>query len=180
MKLSSPLAPGRISAALALAVMVAAGGAVAQTAPVEAQQGTAAPVAPPETPVVTVEPQPEAPAGAADPAPVPEANAQPEPVAAPAPADVAPEGTPAVAPPAAQGVEPAAEDPASVAEPATEPQVTDGDGTAPDASSSTGWTGGTGGSLIGTNPQGAVGESVTWQPPTARGLDLQGVPDPVN
>ena len=35
-------------------------------------------------------------------------------------------------------------------------------------------TGGTGGSQIGTNTAGAVPESKTWQPPTARGLDLNG------
>ena len=64
------------------------------------------------------------------------------------------------------------------AEPAT-PPGNDGDGTAPGASGSTGWTGGTGGAMIGTNPSGAVGVSKTWQPPTARGLDLMGVPDAV-
>lgn len=64
------------------------------------------------------------------------------------------------------------------AEPAT-PPGTAGDGTAPGASGSTGWTGGTGGAMIGTNPSGAVGVSKTWQPPTARGLDLMGAPDAV-
>ncbi|HRO15359.1 MAG TPA: hypothetical protein PLL33_10000 [Paracoccus sp. (in: a-proteobacteria)] len=48
------------------------------------------------------------------------------------------------------------------------------DGTAPGNSGSTGFTGGLGGSMIGTNPSGAVPESRTWQPPTARGLDLRG------
>ncbi|PZO67451.1 MAG: hypothetical protein DI498_03765 [Paracoccus denitrificans] len=63
----------------------------------------------------------------------------------------------------------------SVATAATPPTAADaGDGTAPANSGSTGWTGGTGGSVIGTNPAGAVPESKTWQPPTARGLDLQG------
>ena len=38
----------------------------------------------------------------------------------------------------------------------------------------TGWSGGTGGSQLGTNIQGAVESSPTWQPPTARGLDLAG------
>lgn len=66
---------------------------------------------------------------------------------------------------------------ASVAEPATEPQPGQ-EGTAPGNAGSTGWTGGLGGSTIGTNPAGAVAESKTWQPPTARGLDLQGAPDP--
>jgi hypothetical protein len=58
----------------------------------------------------------------------------------------------------------------SRAEAAT-PPARNGDGTAPGAAGSTGWSGGTGGSHIGTNTQGAVRESRTWQPPTARGLD---------
>lgn len=63
------------------------------------------------------------------------------------------------------------------AEAATEPQPGQ-DGTAPGNSGSSGWTGGTGGSTIGTNAQGAVATSKTWQPPTARGLDLAGRPEP--
>ena len=43
---------------------------------------------------------------------------------------------------------------------------------AADQAGSTGWTGGTGGAHIGTSPQGATEDSKTWQPPTARGLDL--------
>lgn len=58
------------------------------------------------------------------------------------------------------------------AEPATAPNRAAADGTSPGNSGSTGWTGGTGGAYIGTNPQGATQHSPTWQPPTARGLDL--------
>jgi hypothetical protein len=62
-----------------------------------------------------------------------------------------------------------------VAEAATPPEA--GDATAP-GNAATGWSGGLGGSQTGTNPQGAVAESKTWQPPTARGLDLVGAPEP--
>ncbi|MCQ0971400.1 hypothetical protein MLD63_13310 [Paracoccus sp. TK19116] len=65
-------------------------------------------------------------------------------------------------------------DAAATAEPATAP-VPSPDGT---VAGNSGWTGGTGGSLIGTNPQGAVSRSKTWHAPTARGLDLKGVPEP--
>lgn len=61
---------------------------------------------------------------------------------------------------------------AGKAEPATPPDTASADGTAPGNAGSTGWTGGTGGVQIGTNPQGATEHSQTWQPPTARGLDL--------
>lgn len=61
---------------------------------------------------------------------------------------------------------------ANKAEAATPPDRQSADGTAPGNSGSTGWTGGTGGAHVGTNPQGALPESKTWQPPTARGLDL--------
>ena len=67
---------------------------------------------------------------------------------------------------------------AGKAEPATAPDRASGDGTAPGNSGSTGWTGGTGGAHIGTNPQGATEPSTTWQPPTARGLDLAMAPEP--
>ena len=88
-------------------------------------------------------------------------------------------GTPAVEPEAQQesaeaatGNAPAA----GVAEPATPPSSQQAagsvNGTEPAAAGSTGWTGGTGGSMIGTNPSGAVGVSKSWQPPTARGIDL--------
>lgn len=60
---------------------------------------------------------------------------------------------------------------ASRAEAATPPDRQSGDGTAPGNIGSTGWSGGTGGSHMGTNPQGATQHSSTWQPPTARGLD---------
>jgi hypothetical protein len=66
----------------------------------------------------------------------------------------------------------------SQAEPATIPDASE-DGTAAENSGTTGWSGGTGGSQLGTNSQGAVSASPTWQPPTARGLDLQGQPEPV-
>ncbi|WP_411840267.1 hypothetical protein [Paracoccus sp. ME4] len=63
--------------------------------------------------------------------------------------------------------------PESLAEPATQPDATD-DATAAENAGTTGWSGGTGGSQLGTNAQGAVDSSPNWQPPTARGLDLQG------
>lgn len=61
---------------------------------------------------------------------------------------------------------------ANKAEAATPPDRQSADGTAPGNTGSTGWTGGTGGAHTGTSPQGALPESKTWQPPTARGLDL--------
>jgi len=64
------------------------------------------------------------------------------------------------------------------AEPATQPNTTAADGTSPGNSGSTGWTGGTGGAFIGTNPHDATRNSTTWQPPTARGLDLAKAPPP--
>jgi hypothetical protein len=57
------------------------------------------------------------------------------------------------------------------ADAATPPARGSGDGTAPGNAGSTGWSGGTGGSHIGTNTNGATASSRTWQPPTARGLD---------
>lgn len=63
---------------------------------------------------------------------------------------------------------------AGLAEPATPPG---GEATAP-GNAATGWSGGFGGSHSGTNPSGAVAQSRTWQPPTARGLDLAGAPEP--
>lgn len=62
---------------------------------------------------------------------------------------------------------------AGQAEAATQPDASE-DGTSAQNSGSTGWSGGTGGSQLGTNTQGAVEESASWQPPTARGLDLMG------
>ena len=62
---------------------------------------------------------------------------------------------------------------------ATEPEPSD-DGMAPGNSGSTGWSGGTGGSTIGTNTQGALPSSKTWHAPTARGLDLAGLPEPAD
>ena len=59
----------------------------------------------------------------------------------------------------------------SKAQPATGPAPESRDGTAPGNAGSTGWSGGTGGSHIGTNTNGALPSSPTWQPPTARGLD---------
>lgn len=68
--------------------------------------------------------------------------------------------------------------PAGQAEPATEARP-EADGTAPANAGNTGFTGGLGGSQMGTNPQGAIEESTTWHAPTARGLDLKGRPEPV-
>jgi hypothetical protein len=62
--------------------------------------------------------------------------------------------------------------PAGVAEAATKPDSHSAAGTSPGNTGSTGWTGGTGGAHTATNPAGALPESRTWQPPTARGLDL--------
>ena len=76
-------------------------------------------------------------------------------------------------PPSKQSLEaPNACDPTAVAETPTPPAQESNDGTAPGSTGSTGWSGGTGGSFIGTTSAGAVAESKTWQPPTARGLDL--------
>lgn len=61
---------------------------------------------------------------------------------------------------------------AGVAEAATKPDTSSAAGTSPGNTGSTGWTGGTGGAHTATNPAGALPESKTWQPPTARGLDL--------
>ncbi len=66
---------------------------------------------------------------------------------------------------------------AEKAEPATKPEPGSGDGTAPGNAGSTGWTGGAGGAISGTTPQGATADSKTWQPPTARGLDLMMSPE---
>lgn len=66
---------------------------------------------------------------------------------------------------------------AAQAEPAT-PEVAAADATAPSNAGSTGWSGGTGGSQIGTNTSGASEHTKSWQPPTARGLDLAGRPEP--
>ena len=90
---------------------------------------------------------------------------------------VAPTSVPGPAQPVASG---AGECPptAAKAEPATPQQGGAGDGTAPENTGSTGWTGGTGGSQIGTNPSGATHATKTWHAPTARGLDLNGRPEP--
>ncbi len=65
---------------------------------------------------------------------------------------------------------------AGKADPATEPDRSSADGTAPGNAGSTGWTGG---ANIGTSPQGASKDSPTWQPPTARGLDLAMQPEDI-
>ncbi|MGN7867674.1 hypothetical protein [Paracoccus sp. 22332] len=65
----------------------------------------------------------------------------------------------------------------TVAEAATAPQPS-ADSTDANNTGSSGWSGGLGGSVLGTNTQGAVAQSPTWQPPTARGLDLAGRADP--
>ncbi len=88
---------------------------------------------------------------------------------------------PAAPPPqsaSSKGCEARQGDDASKAEAATQPKTAAADGTAPGNAGSTGWTGGTGGALIGNNPQGASKDSPNWQPPTARGLDLQGNAEP--
>lgn len=64
----------------------------------------------------------------------------------------------------------------TVAEAATAPQP-GADSTDANNTGSSGWSGGLGGSVLGTNTQGAVAQSPTWQPPTARGLDLAGRAD---
>ncbi|MCW6510885.1 hypothetical protein [Lichenifustis flavocetrariae] len=56
-------------------------------------------------------------------------------------------------------------------EAATRPAPAAADGTAPGNAGSTGWSGGTGGSYVGTVPAGAAPDSKTFQPATARGLD---------
>ncbi|TCL72998.1 hypothetical protein [Rhizobium sp. BK251] len=66
---------------------------------------------------------------------------------------------------------------AGKAEPATDPVPGNTDSTAPHNAGTSGWTGGTGGAHIGTNPSGATAASTTWQPPTARGLDLTMAPE---
>lgn len=67
--------------------------------------------------------------------------------------------------------------PDTVAQPATAPQP-GADSTDANNSGSSGWSGGLGGSHLGTNTQGAVAASPTWQPPTVRGLDLTGRAEP--
>ncbi|MTD99709.1 hypothetical protein GIY56_05370 [Paracoccus sp. YIM 132242] len=66
----------------------------------------------------------------------------------------------------------------SLAENATPPQP-GADSTDANNAGSSGWSGGLGGSHLGTNAQGALTTSPTWQPPTARGLDLKGRAEPV-
>lgn len=90
------------------------------------------------------------------------------------------------APADGEASEPGQDQPVAQAETAVAPAVavdcadtgsaapaTQGQG-APGNTESTGWSGGTGGSHVGTTPQGAVRESKTWHAPTARGLDLMG------
>ena len=104
-------------------------------------------------------------------------NAAPAPAArrdAPSPARAA--AATAAAPPG-DCLPPAAGDgTASPATPASDRQGGQDDATAPSNSGSSGWSGGLGGSHIGTTPSGSAPQSPTWQPPTARGLDLQGRP----
>lgn len=68
--------------------------------------------------------------------------------------------------------------PDTVAQPATQPEP-GSDSTEANNAGTSGWSGGLGGSHLGTNAQGAVNASPTWQPPTARGLDLAGRAEPV-
>ena len=62
---------------------------------------------------------------------------------------------------------------AAQTEPATKP-APDADGTAPGNAGSSGWSGGLGGSNIGTTPSGSVAKD--FHSPTAKGLDLMGGP----
>lgn len=91
-------------------------------------------------------------------------------------ADTTAPATATAQPPSDTALEGDCVDPASQAEAATSPAPT-AEGTA--TAGTTGWSGGTGGSQVGTNPQGAVATSKTWHAPTARGLDLMGRPEPV-
>lgn len=82
-------------------------------------------------------------------------------------------------PPARPGSDPENNAPCyanNVAESATKPETHAASGTSPGNTGSTGWTGGTGGAYTETSPQGALPESRTWQPPTARGVDLAMAP----
>lgn len=138
-----------------------AGSADMQPAPVPAAPTTetTAPQAPGFTPVPVDDPM--------IPAPI-AARAVPPDYSAPPPAKAA---TPAAASTPAPA---SASTSDGVASAATPPDQDAADGTSPGSAGSSGWTGGVGGSTIGTNPSGAVPESQTWQPPTARGLDLKG------
>lgn len=60
---------------------------------------------------------------------------------------------------------------AAKTEPATQPAPASADGTAPGNAGSTGWTGGLGGSNIGTVPSGPTKASKSFQPAVAHGLD---------
>ncbi|WP_234853495.1 MULTISPECIES: hypothetical protein [Paracoccus] len=66
----------------------------------------------------------------------------------------------------------------TVAQPATAPQP-GANATDANNAGSSGWSGGLGGSHLGTNTQGALATSPTWHPPTVRGLDLAGRAEPV-
>lgn len=105
-------------------------------------------------------------------------------VARPAP-DGASEASQTAAAGGTPAVQPQAQDEAAAAETGNVPASTVAEPATPAATqaatdtASTGWSGGTGGAFIGTNPAGAVAVSKTWQPPTARGLDLMmGAADP--
>ena len=82
------------------------------------------------------------------------------------------QGRPPSAPPSSQSLDtsPSCQD-SGKATAATPPAPGRSDSTAPGNAGNTGWSGGTGGSQIGTNPSGATPSSPTWQPETARGLD---------
>lgn len=154
----------RLSALLA-ATALTASAAWAQTAPVAPAPTDSQPpaAAAPASPG-----QPAAAPAAAQPAATPAAE---QPVAAaPAPAEQTQE----------QGLSGEGDCPApdTMAQPATMPQP-GADSTDANNAGSSGWSGGLGGSQLGTNAQGAVTASPTWQPPTARGLDLKGKAEPV-
>lgn len=92
-----------------------------------------------------------------------------------APVDAPPANLTEVQGQSGEGKCPAAD---TVAQPATVPQP-GSDSTEANNTGTSGWSGGLGGSQLGTNTQGAIPSSSTWQPPTARGLDLAGRADPV-
>jgi len=77
----------------------------------------------------------------------------------------------AAAPTLAQGP-PGGCNQAAAQEPATKPAPASNDGTAPGNSGSSGWSGGLGGSFVGTAPAGT--QAGKPQPATAQGLDLKG------
>lgn len=141
--------------------------------PVGAAAGASAPTEPAQTTTPATTQQAQADKGSAPQVPVGTAQGQAVPAGSQAAANINPPSDQATAGSDQQDATAGAAA-SGVATAATAPDKGTPDGTAPGNSGSTGWTGGTGGSQIGTNTAGAVPESKTWQPPTARGLDLRG------